>query len=114
MDPNFNIPGLDWAKGLNCGIMVCNCQGDIIYMNDKAIEAKNGDLTGTNILECHNENSRRIIAEMLATGGENVYTIEKNGIHKIIYQSAWKVDGVVMGLCEFMIVYSGRMPHYVR
>ena len=30
---------------------------------------------------------------MLLTGGHNAYTIEKNGVRKMIYQSAWKEAG---------------------
>lgn len=41
-----NIP--DWAKEINCAITVCDYQGVILYMNDKAKEtfASYGDLVG--------------------------------------------------------------------
>ncbi len=103
-----------WAKELNCGITICDCDGVITYMNDKATIQKHGNLIGKNIFECHNPNSYTIIRRLLATGGENIYTIEKNGVKKLIYQSAWKTNGVVSGLCEIMAEFSGEIPHYIR
>ena len=50
----------------------------------------------------------------LETGGVNAYTIEKNGVRKMIYQTAWKQDGVVGGLVEISMEIPGEMPHHVR
>ena len=51
---------------------------------------------------------------LLQTGGSNAYTIEKNGLKKMIYQTAWKQDGVVAGLVEISMVIPFEMPHYIR
>lgn len=104
----------DWAKGLNCGIIVCNKQGVVVYMNDAATAFKQADLTGINIFDCHNPTSVEIINRMLETGGDNMYTVEKNGVKKLIYQSAWTENGEVAGLCEIMAVFEGTLPHRVR
>lgn len=112
---DFNLPlEINWAKELNCGITVCNNDGVIIYMNEKAIEKKHGNLIGNNVFDCHNPNSRRIIRELIASGGQHLYTIKKNGVKKLIYQSAWKINGSVAGLIEIMAEYSGDIPHFVR
>ena len=39
---------------------------------------------------------------------------EKHDVHKFIFQSAWKEDGEVKGLCEISIITPSEMPHYVR
>ena len=106
----------DWAKEMNCAVTVCDKEGVILYMNDKAKEtfAKHGDLIGKSLIPCHNENSRAIIAKLLETGGTNSYTIQKNGQKKMIYQTAWKEDGVVAGLVEISMVIQEDMPHYIR
>ncbi len=85
-------------------------------MNDKAKEtfARHGDLIGKSLIPCHNERSRAIIADLLASGGSNSYTIEKNGVRKMIYQTAWKENGKVAGLVEISMVIPEDMPHYVR
>ena len=106
----------DWSKEINCAITVCDVEGKILYMNDKAKAtfAKHGDLIGKNLLECHNEHSKKIIARLLETGGINAYTISKEGVKKMIYQSAWKIDGKVAGLVEISMVIPEEIPHYVR
>ena len=50
----------------------------------------------------------------VADGGTNVYTIEKNGVRKMIYQTPWRVDGVVGGLAEISMEIPAEMPHYIR
>lgn len=111
---NFMIP--DWAKEMNCAVTVCDAEGVILYMNDKAKEifASHGDLVGKNLMGCHNDRSKEIIRSLLETGGSNAYTIEKKGVRKMIYQTAWKEDGVVAGLVEISMVIPSDMPHYVR
>ena len=106
----------DWAKEMNCAVTVCDKEGVIIYMNDKAKEtfSKHGELVGKSLKPCHNENSKAIISKLLETGGTNSYTISKNGQKKMIYQTAWKHDGKVAGLVEISMVISEEMPHYIR
>ena len=106
----------DWAKEMNCAVTVCDKEGIILYMNDKAKEtfAKHGDLIGKSLIPCHNDNSRAIIAKLLETGGTNAYTIQKNGQKKMIYQTAWKQNGEVAGLVEISMVIPEEMPHYIR
>jgi hypothetical protein len=106
----------EWAKEMNCAVTVCDKYGTIIYMNDKAKEtfASHGDLIGKSLIPCHNERSRAIIANLLATGGSNAYTIEKKGMKKMIYQTAWKDGGEVAGLVEISMIIPEEMPHYIR
>ena len=108
----------DWAKEMNCAVTVtvCDVDGVILYMNDKAKEtfASHGDLVGKNLMGCHNDRSKEIIRTLLETGGSNAYTIEKNGLRKMIYQTAWKQNGQVSGLVEISMVIPTDMPHYVR
>ena len=78
-----------WADGMNCAVTVCDTGGTILYMNDKARTtfARHGDMIGKNLFDCHSERSRGIIRRLLADGGTNAYTIEKNGVRKMIYQT---------------------------
>lgn len=106
----------EWAKEMNCAVTVCDTKGIILYMNDKACQTfeKHGSLIGKNLFDCHNTESIKKINEMLATGGKNTYTIEKNGIKKMIYQTAWKENGIVGGLVEISMEIPQNMPHYIR
>jgi hypothetical protein len=44
----------------------------------------------------------------------NVYTIEKNGIKKLIYQSPWFEKGEMKGLVELSLEIPFNMPHFIR
>lgn len=106
----------DWAKEMNCAVTVCDTEGVILYMNDKAKAtfAKHGDLIGKNLMGCHSDRSKEIIRHLFETGGSNAYTIEKEGLRKMIYQTAWRIDGTVAGLVEISMVIPSDMPHYIR
>lgn len=102
-----------WADELNCAVTVCDTEGIVLYQNAHSREV-NGDVRGTSLIPCHNERSRDIIARLLSEGGTNAYTIEKKGVHKLIYQTVWRTKGAVSGLVEFSMETPAEMPHYVR
>lgn len=104
-----------WSN-MNCAVTVCDREGTIIFMNEKARSnyAKYGNLIGKNLRDCHSRRSWDIIRHLLATGGTNAYTIEKSGIRKMIYQSAWFEEGRVGGITEISMEIPAELPHYVR
>ena len=102
-----------WADELDCAVTLCDTQGIVRYQNDRSVVV-NGDVRGQSLFPCHNERSRGIIRRLLETGGRNVYTIEKRGVRKLIYQTVWREAGEVRGLVEFSMEIPGEMPHYIR
>lgn len=106
----------EWAELMHCAVTVCDVDGKILYMNEKsrATFAKHGDLIGQNMFKCHSPESQAKIRQLMATDGTNSYTIEKDGVKKMIYQTTWKRDGEVAGLVEISMVIPEEMPHYVR
>ena len=112
MEMNFN-----WAEDMNCAVTVCDKSGIIIFMNQKSRDTfcKTGEsMVGHSMIPCHNEHSQAKIREMLEQGTSNCYTIEKNGVKKMIYQTPWRENGVVMGLVEISMVIPEEMSHYIR
>ena len=105
-----------WYEDMNCAVTVCDKEGIIIYQNKPARElyASHGNLVGKNLFPCHNPHSQEIIRRLLSEGSTNAYTIEKGGLKKMIYQTAWREDGRVAGLVEISMVIPEDMPHYVR
>lgn len=107
-----------WVDEFPGAVTVCDKDGIIIEMNRKAaktFENEGGSkLIGTSLLECHSEPSRSKLAELLRSRKENIYTIEKNGIKKLIYQSPWFADGVFGGLVELSLEIPFEMPHFLR
>ena len=107
----------NWAEDMNCAVTVCDKSGVIVFMNQKSRETvcQNGEsMVGRSMIPCHYERSQGIIREMLEKGTSNSYTIQKNGVKKMIYQTPWRENGEIMGLVEISMVIPEEMPHYVR
>ncbi len=104
----------DWIKEFPAAINVCDKNGNLLELNDKAVklfENVGGEkLIGTNILNCHDEHSRNKFEEMLKKPTVNYYLSEKNGNKKFIYQSPWYKDGAFMGYTEFVIEIPFDIP----
>lgn len=87
-------------------------------MNDKSaltFAADGGrELIGNNMLDCHPEPARSKLQGMLESRERNVYTIEKNGIKKLIFQSPWYKDGECQGFVEISLEVPFDLPHFVR
>ncbi len=109
---------LDWVKEFPGKVTVSDPAGIILEMNDQAAEgyaAQGGrELIGTNMLDCHPEPARTKVAELLATRQTNVYTIEKHGAKKWVYQAPWYENGEFRGLVEFVLPVPAEIPHFVR
>ena len=107
-----------WVKEFPGAVTVCDAQGIIPEMNDKAelTFAEDGGraLIGQNVLDCHPEPSRSQLRDLLAEGKPNIYTIEKNGIKKLIYQTPWYTDGKYAGFIELSLEIPFEMSHFVR
>jgi transcriptional regulator with PAS, ATPase and Fis domain len=107
-----------WIKEFPGSIIVCDPEGIILEMNDKAAKGyeKEGGLKliGSNLLDCHPGKARKKVEEMLATREANIYTIEKNGIKKQVYQSPWYRDSRYAGIVELVLEIPFEMPHFIR
>jgi transcriptional regulator with PAS, ATPase and Fis domain len=112
----MDIP--NWMDGIDVAVTLCDREGIIVYMNDKSAltfaEGGGRVLLGTNLMACHPEAARQKIRRLLETGASNSYTIEKNGVKKLIYQTPWHADGQPAGLVEFSLVIPFSPPHFVR
>lgn len=109
----------NWANELPfMAITVSDKDGKIIEMNERSVmtfQASGGrELIGKDLMNCHPQRARNIIKEMMTSPKTNAYTIEKQGLKKLIYQTPWYENGEFGGLVEFSIVIPNDMPHYVR
>jgi hypothetical protein len=109
---------IPWTKEFPGAITLCDAAGVILQMNDLAaanFEKEGGRrLVGANLLDCHPEPSRTKVREMLASGTANVYTIEKAGVRKLVYQTPWHEDGHYRGFVEIVLTLPDPLPHFVR
>jgi len=108
----------DWANELNVAVTICDLNGIVLYMNEKSARtfSKDGgkNLIGKSLMGCHSEKSKAKISELMGDASTNAYTIEKNGIKKMIYQTPWFVAGKIEGLVEFSMEIPFEMPHFKR
>ncbi|MBI4537776.1 MAG: diguanylate cyclase [candidate division NC10 bacterium] len=109
---------LNWVEDFPAAVTVCDAQGIILTMNAMAAVSFRDQggkrLIGSNVLDCHPEPSRTQLAEMLESGRANVYTIEKAGTKKLIYQSPWYRGGQYAGFVELALPIPAELPHFVR
>jgi hypothetical protein len=107
-----------WAKEFPGSIVVCDIRGVIIEMNDRgaATFAPDGGkkLIGSNILDCHPEPARTKTEDLLRSQRTNVYTIEKEGKRKLIYQAPWYENGAYGGFVEISLELPAELPHFKR
>jgi hypothetical protein len=108
----------DWTEQFGAAITVCDTQGIILDMNDKAALTFASDggktLVGKNLFDCHNEASCAKLRVLMADDKPNCYTIEKGGVKKLIYQTPWFKEGQRAGLVEISIEIPFDMPHFNR
>jgi transcriptional regulator with PAS, ATPase and Fis domain len=109
---------LDWAKEWPAAVTVCDENGIILEMNDRAVEtfADSGGrkLIGSNVLDCHPEPARSKLRSLMDERRTNVYTIEKAGRKKLIYQAPWFESGRFRGFVELSLELPEIIPHFVR
>ena len=107
-----------WIEEFPGSITVCDREGIVLEMNAKSAETfkKEGgkDLIGSNLLDCHPEAARAKLEKMMETRQANVYTIEKKGVKKLVYQTPWYQDGQYKGFVELIVEIPFQMPHFVR
>lgn len=108
----------NWIKEFPGAITVCGTNGIIIEMNDKSCKTfeKDGgaELIGKNLLDCHPEPAKSELKEMLKTGNPNIYTIQKDGKKKLIYQAPWYEYGKYKGFVELSLEIPDEMRNFIR
>jgi DUF438 domain-containing protein len=112
----MKLPG--WTKEFSASINICDKNGVLLYLNNKAVKTLEKDggekLIGTNIIDCHPGESRKKFEDMLSNASTNAYMIEKNGIRKFIYQAPWYENGEYMGIVELVMEIPSDLPLHQR
>ena len=108
----------NWIKEFPAAVTVCDAEGVLLEMNDKAAKTFEKDggrkLIGSNMLDCHPDPANTKVERLLAAREKNVYTIEKNGVKKLIYQSPWYRNGEYAGFVELSLEIPFELPHFIR
>lgn len=109
---------VNWTDGFDGAITVCDRNGIVVYMNERSkvqfAKSGEGDLLGKSLIECHPEPARSLLLKMLAEPMPNSYSIEKNGVQKMIHQTPWMQEGEFNGVVEISYEIPKDLPHFVR
>lgn len=112
------MPDHAWVEEFPGAVTVCDRSGIVREMNDRSAVtfAEDGGrkLIGRSLLDCHPEPARLKLATLLETREVNVYTIEKGGVKKLIYQAPWYQGGEYAGMVELSLEMPSVVPHFVR
>ncbi len=107
-----------WMRELPAEVMICDPQGIVLAMNTaaEALFASDGgaDLLGTNLLECHPQESRAKLEEMMAGQTPNALFNRENGEKRFFFQSPWYRDGQYAGFIEISFPVPEQIPHFKR
>ncbi len=107
-----------WVEEFAGAVTLCSLDGTVLALNEKAAQgyADRGgkQLIGSNLFDCHSEESRAKLKRLIELRQTNIYTIEKKGVKKLIYQSPWYVGGECRGFMEISLEIPFEMPHFVR
>lgn len=114
----MDISNNSWVKEFPAAITISDAEGNILEMNNKAAEVFEADggrvLIGSNVLDCHPEAARNKLTSLMESRKTNVYTIEKNGIKKLIYQAPWYKNKSYAGYIEITFEIPFDLPHFIR
>ncbi len=107
----------DYFEGADVAVTICAKDGTILDMNRKSRRTflKPGqEIIGDNVLDCHPEPARSLLADLLENPRTNVYTVEKEGVRKLIFQTPWYDGDQYAGFMELSMVLPETVPHRVR
>jgi len=109
---------LEWLNEINAAVTICDNDGKIVYMNERSEQVFKSDggkdLLGKSLFDCHPEPALTKLKELLSDGGTNIYTIEKNGKKKMIYQSPWFTEKSIGGMVEISFELPTETQHFIR
>lgn len=107
-----------WIDGVHVAFTYCGTDGIIRDMNPEAAatfaESGGAKLIGQSALDCHPGDSRSKLQGLLDEHRLNVYTIEKDGRKKLIYQAPVTEGGRFIGIVEISLPIPEEIPHFKR
>lgn len=108
----------DYFEKADVAVTICDKDGTVLDMNQKSrktfIKPGMPEIIGQNVLDCHPEPARSLLADMLKNPRTNVYTVEKEGVKKLIFQTPWYDDDEYAGFMELSMVLPEVIPNRVR
>ena len=108
-----------WVKEFAGVVIVCDKEGTILELNDRAIDfnADQGgvELIGANAIDCHSAATQKEARESLKTGRVHLDLIDRgDGKLFLTYIAPWYQDGEYQGLTELILEVPPQDSHLIR
>lgn len=107
-----------WVKEFPGPITVCDKDGTIVGLNDAAVrgfaDRGGAGLIGSCAFDCHPEPARSKFRALMDSRRQNIYTIQKEGRRKLVFQTPWYREGEFAGYLDMTIEIPWDMPHFNR
>ncbi len=107
-----------WFKYFPGAITVTDENAIIVDMNDASAEMYEEDggfaLIGQSVIFCHPKSVQEKVRQIFENQKPNVYSIQKHGKKKLIYQTPYFKDGNFAGVVELSLPLPEEVPHFDR
>jgi len=112
------MPNDPWFQYFPGAITITDENATILAMNAESAETFKSsggrELIGRSVIDCHPPAAQDKVRALYQTRETNVYTIEKQGRKKLIYQAPVYRDGELIGVVELGLPLPEEIPHFRR
>ncbi len=108
----------EWAHSFPAEIIVCEPDGMILEMNQKAIDLyqKEGGaaLVGKNVFDHHQEPSRTIVKRLVSQRETSIYTTENGGEKKLVCIAPWFIEAKYSGFVLMVLDLPAQIHKIIK
>lgn len=108
----------NWFENFPGAITITDANAIITEMNKASAEAFENyggrDLIGKDLFDCHPPTAHEKLRSLYENAEPNVYTTEKHGQKKLIYQTPIYEGDILIGVVELSLPLPAEVPHFKR
>lgn len=116
MEADMDSP--DWVTEFPAAVTVCDTDGIILHMNDRAADlfSKAGGfgLIGRNVLDCHPAKVHSSVKHHLESRETYILSVRENDRPRIVYGAPWYIDGEYRGFVELSFDIVSKIQVSIR
>lgn len=107
-----------WVKEFPARLVVIDKNYTIIDLTEQAARVLSPgggpDLMGLSVLDCHPEQARAKLLELIQERKTNIYIYTREGQKYLVVQAPWTISGEFAGYFDLTIKLPANLPHFDR
>ncbi|MCR4409962.1 MAG: PAS domain-containing protein [Candidatus Saccharicenans sp.] len=107
-----------WVKEFPARLVVIDRNNTIIDLTEQAARVLSPggspELLGRSVLDCHPEQARAKLLELIQERKTNIYTYTREGQKYLVVQAPWTISGEFAGYFDLTIKLPANLPHFDR